>query len=174
VKARTLRAIAATLSAVALLLGACGGEEQPGVAEIEGEDGSSSASDSASATGSESVSGESAPAFSEEEADSVVHVTLREWEIEAAPAVASGPKIYFEVTNDGSEMHEMAVTSAGATDEEGAYGEVTHVSNGETKVLTLELPPGKYQLACFIVDEESDGETEDHFEMGMRTEFEVQ
>lgn len=173
---RALRVIGSGALAAVLALGACGGEEQPGVSEIEdtsGESGSSSASGSATASG-ETASGESAPAFTKAEADSVVKVTVREWEIVAEPTVVKGPKVYFEVTNEGEDVHEMAVTSPGATDEEGAYGEVAGIKTGWTGPLALELAPGTYQLACFIVETEASGEHEDHFQKGMKTEIEVQ
>lgn len=185
-KKRTTRILGAGVLAGALALGACGGEAQPGVSEIgDGGSGSGSGSASASASASASRSGsatasgetasvEGAPAFPKSEADSVVRVTTKEWTETAEPVTVKGPKVYFEVFNEGEDAHEMAVTSAGATDEEGAYGDTGEIGPGAMKPLALELPPGTYQIACFIVEEEEGGEMEDHFKLGMRSDIEVQ
>lgn len=162
---------ASCIATVGLLLGACGGEKRPEVTEI----GDGTESTSVSGSGSASASGTqggSASAFKKEDADSVVNVALNEWSIIPTPSSVAPGKIYFVVTNNGDDVHEMAVTKAGAASEEGAYGEVADIGPGETKDLALELKAGEYQLGCFIVAEEQ-GETEDHFKKGMHTNFTV-
>lgn len=134
---RALRLLGTAALAGALLFSACGGEEQPAVTEIT--DGSGSASGSATASGE---TGDIAPSFTAGDADGIVQVTVKEWAIAAEPVVVKGPKVYFEVKNEGSEVHELAVTKAGATDEEGAYGEVVNIGPGAMKPLALELQPG--------------------------------
>ena len=116
-----------------------------------------------------------------------VGVTLQEWAVVPDADSAPAGDITFTVTNDGPEdIHEFVVLSTdldpgdlptdehGAVDEEGdgieVVDEIEDVPVGETQDLTVNLDPGNYVLLCNIYDEDED---EAHYQMGMRTAFEV-
>jgi hypothetical protein len=97
--------------------------------------------------------------------------------------------IHFEAINEGEDEHELVVVRADSAGElplanddtvdesqlpEGAFiGEVEAFPSGETCNGTFNLAPGKYVLFCNLVHEE-EGEIENHFQLGMRTEFSVE
>jgi uncharacterized cupredoxin-like copper-binding protein len=102
---------------------------------------------------------------------------------ESAPA----GDVTFTVTNNGPEdVHEFVVLSTdldpgdlptdehGAVDEEGdgvdVVDEIEDIPVGETEELSVTLEAGTYVLLCNIYDEDED---EAHYQMGMRTAFEV-
>lgn len=92
-----------------------------------------------------------------------------------------------EVTNTGSQVHEMAITrfppGLGNRDLEAwgygphdhpapgiASGGVTAVPPGARLVIQVDFEPGRYGLVCFVPDA-NDGRP--HFMHGMQTEFDV-
>ena len=92
----------------------------------------------------------------------------------AQPQVSSG-KVVFEVTNNGSVVHEMVIVktdtpasdlgdSSGEADETGAVGEVSDLPPGKSETLTVDLAPGHYALVCNLPG---------HYEGGMFADFEV-
>lgn len=90
------------------------------------------------------------------------------------PDVASVPKgpTKFVARNTADEVHELAVLRV---KDDGTYesaGEAEDLDPGTSKELVLDLPPGKYLLACLIIPGEA-GSTVDHFQEGMHTDFEV-
>ncbi|MEO6198226.1 MAG: hypothetical protein ABIP58_09015 [Dehalococcoidia bacterium] len=112
-----------------------------------------------------------------------IEVTLTEWEISIdKDSVPRGP-IEFTIKNDGDETHEFVViktdiaadeletTDDGSVDEDApdidVKQEVEDIESGDKTGRTYELDAGSYVLICNIVDEE-DGETESHYENGMR------
>jgi hypothetical protein len=122
-------------------------------------------------------------------ADTEVHTTLREWEIVPdADSVASGA-IHFEAINEGEDEHELVVVKADSVDSlpladdetvdetqlpEGAFiGEVEAFPAGETCDGTFDLAPGNYVLFCNLIHDE-EGTIENHFQLGMQTEFTVE
>ena len=77
------------------------------------------------------------------------------------PSVSTVPsgQVTFNVTNDGSMVHEMVVVKTdktpqqlmqkdGTADESTSVGEAADIQAGGSKSVTLTLPPGKYVLLC--------------------------
>lgn len=83
-------------------------------------------------------------------------------------------EITFVAVNQGQDEHELEVFPYidGETGED--LGEVEEIAPGTSKSLTLDLEPGRYELACKIKEEEESGEVEDHYEMGMHIDITVQ
>jgi uncharacterized cupredoxin-like copper-binding protein len=116
-----------------------------------------------------------------------VAVTLQEWAVVPDAESAPAGDVTFTVTNDGPEdVHEFVILATdldpgdlptdehGAVDEEGegmeVVDEVEDIPVGESQDLTVNLDPGSYVLLCNIYSEDED---EAHYQMGMRTAFEV-
>jgi hypothetical protein len=127
-------------------------------------------------------------ACGDETEESDVQVTLTEWEVAPdAESVAEGA-VTFNVGNDGEEEHELVVvrtdfapddlpTEDNGSVDEGAdgidvVGETDEIDSGDDDSRVFTLDPGSYVLLCNLVHEE-DGEDEVHYQMGMRTAFEV-
>jgi plastocyanin len=117
----------------------------------------------------------------EAEATETVAIELKDHEF--APAMIEVPAgtITFEVTNNGSENHELAFLPGGgevpvvdgAPDEEaleaaGAF-ELEAFPPGETCNATYALEPGTYTLFCIV--ESDDGQT--HLDKGMKGQLTV-
>ncbi|HJP72458.1 MAG TPA: hypothetical protein VJ975_12135 [Candidatus Limnocylindria bacterium] len=120
-------------------------------------------------------------------AGTAIDVTLQEWAVIPDAESAPAGDITFTVTNDGPEdVHEFVVLATdldagdlptdehGAVDEEGdgveVVDEIEDIPVGETEELTVNLEAGNYVLLCNVYDEDED---EAHYQMGMRTPFEV-
>lgn len=116
-----------------------------------------------------------------------VEVTLQEWAVVLAAASAPAGEITFDVTNEGPEdIHEFVVMKtdldpaelpadadgvvAEAGDGMEVIDEIEDIPVGENQTLSVTLEAGSYVLLCNIWDE---GESEAHYEMGMRTAFSV-
>jgi iron uptake system component EfeO len=116
-----------------------------------------------------------------------IDVTLQEWSVTPSAASAPAGDVTFAITNDGpDDIHEFVVLKTdldpgdlptddhGAVSEDGegieVVDEIEEVPVGETKELTVTLEAGNYVLLCNIYDEDED---EAHYQMGMRTAFEV-
>jgi len=121
---------------------------------------------------------------------SVINVTLKEFEVLPDKDSVPAGKVTFRAKNTGPEdAHELVVvksdlapgalpTSAdGAADEEGAgvdlIGEIAEFAVGGEEEITFDLEPGKYVLLCNVV-EEAEGVTESHYKNGMHTAFTVE
>jgi hypothetical protein len=101
----------------------------------------------------------------------------------------SAGAVTFDVANEGEDAHELVVVKANdvaslplndqeIVDEEGLpegafIGEVEAFPSGESCEGTFDLEPADYVLFCNIVEEE-EGEIENHFQLGMSTEFTVE
>ena len=97
-----------------------------------------------------------------------IKVELKEWAFDASSKTAPAGMITFEAKNKGKEVHELVlfktdlapadlpVDEEGAVDEKGAglelIDEVENVKPGETKLLAVDLKPGKYVMACNVVE----------------------
>jgi uncharacterized cupredoxin-like copper-binding protein len=116
-----------------------------------------------------------------------IDLTLQEWSVTPSAASAPAGAVTFTVTNDGpDDIHEFVVLKTdldpgdlptddhGAVSEDGegieVVDEIEDVPTGETQELTVTLEAGNYVLLCNIYDEDED---EAHYQMGMRTAFEV-
>ena len=155
---------------LALVAGACGdGEDRPGQVTSESGNGSATGTGSASGMGdhaSGSASGtQEALAFEEADADTVVHVTLKDFEFEGLPASVKGPKVFFEAKNEGEHPHELEIldSSGDAVDEIEAFGP------DHEAALAVELEPGTYTIQCLV---EEDGKT--HADLGMKSTLTVE
>lgn len=116
-----------------------------------------------------------------------VDITLQEWAVVTGAESAPAGQLTFNITNDGPEdVHEFVIfktdldpgdlptDDTGAVDEEGEglelVDEVEDVPVGETEQLTVDMDAGNYVLVCNIY---SADENESHYQMGMRSPFEV-
>jgi uncharacterized cupredoxin-like copper-binding protein len=120
---------------------------------------------------------------------STVEVELQEFAVVPSEATADAGEVTFELENTGEETHEfvairtdlgaldLPTAEDGSVDEEGSgievVDEVEEIPSGESRELSVDLDTGNYVLICNIVEEE-DGETESHYQEGMRTEFTVE
>lgn len=100
--------------------------------------------------------------------DGKVIVTMKEWEFVPSADSAPAGSITLEAVNEGKEVHELVlfktdlapadlpVDEEGAVDERGAglelIDEVEDVKPGETKSFVVDLKPGKYVMACNVVE----------------------
>lgn len=191
-KRRRHRTIFAAL-ALALAVTACGDDDGAVVRDLGGSasSGSGSGSGSASGVGSGSASGVAAceDVGNASAADSEVHTVLHEWAVEPDNDSVEAGKIHFEAINEGEDEHELVVVRADSPDElpladddtvdesqlpKGSFiGEIEAFPSGETCNGTFNLAPGNYVLFCNLVHDE-EGEIENHFQLGMRTEFSVE
>ncbi len=116
-----------------------------------------------------------------------VNIELREWAIVADAEEVDAGRIYFFVENVGpDDPHEFLVIRIGDAeiadipvidgrvpeDEIDFVDEIVPFTAGSTASIVIDLPPGKYLLLCNIAEIE-DGELESHYELGMRTRFNV-
>ena len=116
-------------------------------------------------------------------------VSLADFEFDAPETLAAG-ETTFEVTNNGTQAHEMAVFSleegtttedvlailTGEVEPEGPppfafTGQVAVMTPGESGVTTLDLAAGTYSLLCFVTDPEADAP---HFALGMAQDLVVE
>ncbi len=115
-----------------------------------------------------------------------INVSLKEFSVTPDAPVGAAGDIKFNVTNDGTEVHEFVVISTdldpgklptkadGSVDEDKVDGvdEVEDLAVGKSEDLTVDLDPGPYALVCNRVETEN-GETQAHYKLGMRTAFTV-
>ena len=163
------RALVSWVAVLAVVFGvaACGddGEDRPGEVTEEGT-GTGSATGTGSGSGSGTGSGaHGEEAFSEDEADTVVHATGSDFKFEGIPASVQGPKVYFEFTNEGPSEHELEILGPDGE----PVGEVEAMPAGEEGHLAVELEPGEYTAQCIV--ETPGGET--HASLGMTQTFTV-
>jgi hypothetical protein len=128
--------------------------------------GNGSGSGSASVSGSGSGAGgeTEALAFPESEADTVVHVTLKDYAFVGIPATIKGPKVFFEATNANQHDHELEIL-----DSEGdAVGEIPAFTGKDAKQLAVKLPPGSYTAQCILKEG-----AKTHADLGMTQQFTV-
>ncbi|MSQ31187.1 MAG: hypothetical protein EXR64_04055 [Dehalococcoidia bacterium] len=69
-------------------------------------------------------------------------------------------------------MHKLAVLRARANGTKQNTGEVEDFKAKTSGEIVLDLPAGRYELACLIAKGE-EGSAVDHYETGMRIPFEV-
>lgn len=187
----TKRTSLAGLVLLAVLAAACGGDDGAEVRNLGGSassgSGSGSASGLASGSGSAPVA-ECSPVGEELEATDEVAVTLDEWSITPEPASVPAGIVKFTASAVGEDPHELVVVHAADTSsipvtDEGEVdevslgadliGEIEPFSAGSDCEGTFELAQGDYVLLCAIM-EIHDGELENHFKLGMQTEFTVE
>jgi len=189
--------LAGILLGLTMVLAACGGDDGAEVRNVgsgsASGSGSGSASGSASGSGSASASGsgvaECVPVGDSSTSDETVAVTLDEWSVTPGSDSVAAGEVTFDVANEGEDAHELVVVKADdvqslplndeeIVDEEALggdafVGEVEAFPSGEQCEGTFDLEPAAYVLFCNIVEEE-EGEIENHFQLGMATEFTVE
>lgn len=121
-------------------------------------------------------------------ADAEVHVALDEFSIVFEGAVPSG-SVAFEAFNHGEDDHELVIVKADSAEElpvaggqvqedeleDGAFiGEIEAFPADQECTGEFALDAGSYVAFCNILEEESDGTLESHFDEGMVTEFTVE
>jgi|GEM_PF-1029387 len=106
--------------------------------------------------------------------DATVAVTLADYTVTPdKPSVQAGV-IRFIATNVSTDQaHELAVMRVKDDGSLEKVDELEGMAPGQGGTLTVELTPGKYQLACLITKGES-GSTIDHYQQGMHTDFTVE
>lgn len=88
------------------------------------------------------------------------------------PSVAKGATKFVATNESKTDVHELAVLRVKP---DGSYentGEIEDIDPEKSGEITLDLPAGKYVLACLIVPGEA-GSKVDHLTSGMRLDFEV-
>lgn len=124
-------------------------------------------------------------------AHGIINVTTSEWGIKTSKETTGPGKITFVISNKGEDEHELEVVriepgqsihgfpriaNKSADDNWVAprgVGEVEDIKPGKTKKLTVNLKPGNYALICNMVEKESDGSIEAHYDKGMAKLFVV-
>jgi plastocyanin len=155
-----------TALAVVLLVGGCGGgEDRPGAAS-----GSVSGTGTGSASGTAAGEhgghgGEAKADFPRSEADTVVAATMRDYAFDGVPATVKGPKVFFEVANQGPRQHEFLVAHSDGKE----AAEIEPFATGRTETLSAQLEPGSYKMRCLVKEGEKT-----HAELGMEATFTVE
>jgi uncharacterized cupredoxin-like copper-binding protein len=134
--------MAALLLMAALVLGACGDEEEgPGDGGGSGT-GNSSASTSGTHADEHETTAKTIPAS---EAEATVDVVLKDFSIEGIPGTVAGHKILFKAKNEGPTEHELVIKKGSKE-----IAEIEGLDAGEGGELALELESGKYTAVCLI------------------------
>jgi len=126
-----------------------------------------------------------------------VKVKIFEWQVKPTPKFATSGSVRFDVTNIGTEKHELVVVKTdgkplptmpdGSVDEEAIpesakFGEVEDLKPKKSGSLRVKsLPAGDYVLFCNIVDDmmghmagnKTGGTMTSHYAEGMRASFTV-
>ena len=102
-----------------------------------------------------------------------VNIDLIEFKVTPDKAsVAAGPIKFIAKNTSKLMVHELAVLLVKADGTFENTGEIEDIEAGKSSEVVLDLPAGKYQLACLLVPGEA-GSTTDHFKEGMKIDFEV-
>lgn len=117
---------------------------------------------------------EEGPAFGTKKAPAdTVNVELSSHKVTADKvSVASGPVKFVAKNASTTDVHELAVLRVrddGTLQNGGEVEDLKPTTSGE---IVLDLPKGKYELACLITPGE-EGSTVDHYKEGMKLAFEV-
>ncbi|MDX1689393.1 MAG: hypothetical protein R3290_00080 [Acidimicrobiia bacterium] len=96
-------------------------------------------------------------------------VELREFAVDVSASSWRSEGTTVSVRNTGEFGHTLLVTSAAGD----VVGSVDLLAPGASTTLSLDLPPGAYELTCRIVVGLPDGTTVDHYEAGMSTGIDV-
>ncbi len=106
-------------------------------------------------------------------AQDTVNVKLASFEVSSDKlSVAKGATKFAATNTSKTDVHELAVLRV---KDDGSYentGEIEDIDPEKSGEITLDLPAGKYVLACLIVPGEA-GSKADHFKSGMKLDFEV-
>ena len=175
-----MRRTAAILCALLLAigLGACSGDDDH--PEDHEENGTSQTTASgAGTTGTEAGSGEGDDEpgddgddhahhnadFPAAEATDIAKISMRDYAFVDMPATVTGPRVRFEVKNNGPSAHELVVFDADGNE----VGGLEPVPPGDSAVVSLELTAGTYEMRCQIAI----SDTKTHLDEGMKAVFQV-
>src|SRR3954468_19563733 len=148
-----LRALVVLVAVLGAALAACGGgEDRPGGANSISGTGSVSGAESGKAT------------FSEDDADTVVHLTESEYQIASDKESAKGPHVFLEIKNEGKLEHEVVVKDSGGK----VLTEKENIEPGKSATLAVDAKAGTYTLVCEL---KTDGKS--HEDLGMKRELKV-
>ncbi len=179
---RWMFALLAAVAALALLLSACGDDDEPAPVATAAPATAAPVEASEAEEATEGVV-EPQPAGSTE-----VRVFLSEWAVTSSVASVAAGDIYFLVDNLGPrDPHEFVVIRSDLpvdglpTDDTGfvpedqidLVGEIEPFTPATSASGVFNLTPGRYILICNIVELE-EGEWESHYLEGMRAEFIVE
>lgn len=112
----------------------------------------------------------------------VIDVHLSNWSVDPATASAKAGSVTFRAIhdmghmhggNEGGFIHDLAVARKNADGSMEVLGQVKNLAMGEWKELTLDLPPGDYELQCNAVEDLGGGKIVAHYVKGMHTAFTV-
>jgi hypothetical protein len=184
------RGLARLVIGLALLLAACGTDDG---ASVRQGDGAGTASGGGAASGSGSASQAAKvpcnPVGDAATADTKVEVELLDRDILLGSAQVEAGTVTLEISNNGTELHELVVVRADDPAElpladdgrvaigklpTGAFvGEVEPWSPDLVCTGTFELKVGRYALFCNILQTEADGTRDNHYANGMRAALRV-
>jgi uncharacterized cupredoxin-like copper-binding protein len=85
----------------------------------------------------------------------------------------SGPVKFTANNTSTTQVHELAVLRVKENGDFENTGEVEDIDPGKSGEVVLDLPAGDYVLACLIAPGEA-GSTVDHFQEGMKIDFQVE
>ena len=124
--------------AIPLTLVACGGDDSSSTTAASDTETSSSteASTTASSSGGDSGS---------------VSLSETEFKIDPADATAKSGSVTFDVSNDGSTVHDLEVEGNGVEES------TDPIEAGSSDQLTVDLKPGTYEIYCNIGDHRAQG-----------------
>ena len=106
--------------------------------------------------------------------NSRIGVSLESYSVKLDTGTGKKGPIQFSAINmSKTETHELAVLRVKSDGTFENTGEIEDIAPGKSGDVVLDLPAGKYVLACLIAPGEA-GSTQDHFKLGMRTDFTIQ
>lgn len=113
-------------------------------------------------------------AYTDAEPTDTVDVTLASYAVSPDKAVVAAGAIRFVAHNASStDVHELAVLRLREDGGRENMGEIEDVEPDAGGEVVLDLPPGRYELACLIAPGEA-GSAVDHYTQGMHTPFTVE
>ena len=106
-------------------------------------------------------------------ADSTVNVTLADYTVTPDATSVKAGSIRFVATNASSDaVHELYVLKVKDNGSLESLTEIETIGPKQSGSAVLDLAPGTYRLACFIVPGEA-GSKVDHYQMGMHADITV-
>lgn len=106
-------------------------------------------------------------------AQDTVNVKLVSFKVDTDKlSVAKGATKFVATNASKTDIHELAVLRVKDDSSYENTGEIEDIAPEKSGEITLDLPAGRYVLACLIVPGEA-GSKEDHFKSGMKLDFEV-
>lgn len=105
--------------------------------------------------------------------NATIEVRLDSFVVRPSAASAAAGPIKFTAHNDSrTDIHELAILRIGSDGAKENTGEIEDIDPGTSGEIVLDLPSGKYELACLIAKGEAKSAV-DHYQSGMRVDFEV-